>query len=212
MRGKINGSTIHALIDTDRSENFINASIAKANKWKIFPSSNQISMANSSLSSHVIGYCKVNLKLKRNSYQGIKLSARKNLCVAILGYNFLKQHFCVEIPFGGSNTVLNVDLAAAKVRYQSLFENLTPDCKPIAVKSRRYSQEDKQFKSTEVRKLLKGIIEPNVSPWRAQSLVIAIENHKKMMVIDYSKTINRYTLLDAYPLPRIDEIISNVAK
>ena len=39
-------------------------------------------------------------------------------------------------------------------------------------------------------------------------------SHQKSQekVIDYSPTINRYTLLDAYPLLRIDEIISKIAK
>ena len=32
------------------------------------------------------------------------------------------------------------------------------------------------------------------------------------MVIDYSQTINRFTHLDAYPLPRIDEQINSIAK
>ena len=32
------------------------------------------------------------------------------------------------------------------------------------------------------------------------------------MVVDYSQTINRYTLLDAYPSPKIDEIIAQIAK
>ncbi len=32
------------------------------------------------------------------------------------------------------------------------------------------------------------------------------------MVIDYSKTINKYTLLDAYPLPRIDDIAFEVSR
>ena len=32
------------------------------------------------------------------------------------------------------------------------------------------------------------------------------------MVIDYSQTINRFTRLDAYPLPRIDEQINEIAK
>jgi len=31
------------------------------------------------------------------------------------------------------------------------------------------------------------------------------------MVVDYSQTINRYTHLDAYPLPRIDEMVEKVA-
>ena len=32
------------------------------------------------------------------------------------------------------------------------------------------------------------------------------------MVIDYSQTVNRFTHLDAYPLPRIDEQINEIAK
>ena len=32
------------------------------------------------------------------------------------------------------------------------------------------------------------------------------------MVIDYSKTINRFTLLDTFPLPRMDEMIGEIAK
>jgi len=32
------------------------------------------------------------------------------------------------------------------------------------------------------------------------------------MVIDYSRTINRFTQLDAYPLPRIDEIVNELAQ
>jgi len=32
------------------------------------------------------------------------------------------------------------------------------------------------------------------------------------MVMDYSRTINRFTQLDAYLLPRIDEIINELAQ
>ena len=32
------------------------------------------------------------------------------------------------------------------------------------------------------------------------------------MMIDYSQTINQYTQLDAYPLPRIDDQINELAK
>lgn len=38
------------------------------------------------------------------------------------------------------------------------------------------------------------------------------ERHKPRMVVDYSQTINRYTMLDAYPLPNIDEQIAEIAK
>ena len=32
------------------------------------------------------------------------------------------------------------------------------------------------------------------------------------MVFDYNKTINRYTQLDAYPLPLIEDIVAKLAK
>ena len=37
------------------------------------------------------------------------------------------------------------------------------------------------------------------------------ENHRKRMVIDYSQTINRFTELDAYPFPDLDEMVSEIA-
>ena len=56
------------------------------------------------------------------------------------------------------------------------------------------------------------MIEPSNSPWRAQPLVVTQENHKRRMVIDYSQTVNKYTLLDAYPLPRMRDVVQNVAR
>ena len=32
------------------------------------------------------------------------------------------------------------------------------------------------------------------------------------MVIDYSRTINKFTLLDAYPLPRIHDQVNQIAR
>ena len=94
-----------------------------------------------------------------------------------------------------------------------LFQYLSADCKPVATKSRRYSKEDKDFITAEVQQLLeKGIIEPSDSPWRAQVVVTRNERHRKRLVVDYSQTINRFTQLDAYPLPRIDETINKIAQ
>jgi len=71
---------------------------------------------------------------------------------------------------------------------------------------------DTAYIASEVKRLLDaGLIEPSGSPWRAQVLVPAHQNHGKCMVVDHSQTINRYTHLDAYPLPRIDEMVERVA-
>ena len=84
---------------------------------------------------------------------------------------------------------------------------------PIATPSRRFNLVDMQFIRKEVEKLLaQGVIEPSRSPWRSRVLVTKDERHKRHMVIDYSQTINRFTALDAYPLPRIDQQVNELAK
>jgi len=52
------------------------------------------------------------------------------------------------------------------------------------------------------------LIEPSKSLWKAQVLVVKEQSGKRRMVIDYSRTINRFTQLDAHPPPRIDEIVN----
>ena len=94
-----------------------------------------------------------------------------------------------------------------------MFKHLSDDCRPIATKSRHYSNADQSFISSEKQRLLKeNLIERSSSPWRAQPLVVTQENHKKRMVIDYSQTINKFTLLDAYPLPRMRDVVNSVAQ
>ena len=59
------------------------------------------------------------------------------------------------------------------VKSPRLFNNLDPNVKPIATKSRRFNKTDQSFIEKEVRQLLaEGIIEPSYSPWYAQVLVI----------------------------------------
>ena len=56
------------------------------------------------------------------------------------------------------------------------------------------------------------MIEPSTSPRRAQVVVVKNENRKKRMCVDYSQTVNKFTHLDAYPLPSIQSIISKVSQ
>ena len=63
------------------------------------------------------------------------------------------------------------------------------------------------------RLLKEGIIRRSKSPWRAQVVVTGGRaNQKKRLAIDYSETINRFTYLDAYPLPRIDDTIHKISQ
>ena len=60
--------------------------------------------------------------------------------------------------------------------------------------------------------LTEGIIKQSNLPWRARVVVTKNKEHKKRMAIDYSQTVNIYTQLDAYPLPRMDKFINKIAR
>jgi len=119
---------------------------------------------------------------------------------------------------GGAEKTPNVSekvlgVAAANVLLPRLFEFMLPECKPVAIRSRQYSKDDREFIQAEVEKLLaQDIIEHSRSPWRAQVLVVRGDTKKDRTVVDYSQTVNRFTQLDAYPLPNIEEVVNNVAQ
>jgi len=99
-------------------------------------------------------------------------------CDILLGIDFQAQHSSVVSKFGGNKTTLTVcGFTTLGTKWPTPFKNLTADCHPVAVRSRKYSQEDRAFINEEVRRLLKeGIIEPSQSPWRAQVVVVKGEN------------------------------------
>jgi len=105
-----------------------------------------------------------------------------------------------------------LSVAATKLEAPQLFEFLSPNAKPVASKSRHYNQEDQAFTEVEVGCLLSAnVTEPSRSPWRAQVLVVK-QNEQNRLVIDYSSTINRFTVLDTYPLPNIEDFVNKVTQ
>ncbi|GFY16815.1 retrovirus-related Pol polyprotein from transposon opus [Trichonephila clavipes] len=208
IKALVNNIQLSALIDTGSSLSFLNEKHVAKCKLKVEPYLGKISMANSSMVTETDGVCKVNLKIENFTYQNVELLVMKDLCSDVLiGHDILNRHSSVEIGFDGNRPPLTIcSLAVAQVPPVSLFSNLNPDCRPLVTKSRRQTVEDNIFMALEVQKLLQeGVIEPSNSPWRAQAFVIRGENHKPRMVVDYSQTINKHTLLDAYPLPKIEE-------
>ena len=211
----INGLQVKALFDSGSSESFIHPSIVKEAALTVRPSSSTVSMATLASSVKICGTCIVDLVYQEQIYNDLSLSVLPGLCAdLILGLDFQSQHESVIFQYGGSKPPLSVcSFSKLNVEPPEPFANLTSDCHPIATKSRRYSQEDTEFIDKEVTRLLEeDIIEPSQSPWRAQVVVTKDENHKKRLAIDYSQTINRFTLLDAFPLPNISEMVNEIAK
>ena len=125
----------------------------------------------------------------------------------------MNLHKEIDFCFNGSRPALKLcALSPMNIDPPRLFVNLTEDIKPIATRSRKYSSADLVFIKSEVSKLQQdGIIEISNSPWRAQALVVH-GSKKQRMVIDYSNTINRFTLLDAFPLPDIELTVQEISQ
>lgn len=211
----IKGKEIEGLIDSGSSESFIHPDVVTLCSLKTEPSKTAVSMASTSLSARTAGACCVNIKVNERDYQNVRLTVLPNLCSdVILGQDFQRLHETVTLAYGGNLPSLVIcGVSALKIEPPELFANLTADCHPIATKSRRYSADDREFISGEVDRLLSdGIIEKSKSPWRAQVVVVKSEARKKRLAVDYSQTINKFTLLDSYPLPRIDDTVNKIAQ
>ena len=224
VSSKINGKVVSAIIDSASSESFIDYKVARNLQLEIEPTSSRtVTLAMTTQTASIRGTCLIDIEVDKNLYPQTKLHVIDNLCGdMILGLDFQRQHAAVILSYGGCKPSLHVrndhsvcSLTTADVPKPRLFANLRPDATPIATKSREYSAEDQQFIAQEIEHLLsEGIIEPSTSPWRAQIVIVKDElnRHKKRMCVDYSNTVNLYTNLDAYPLPKIETQISELSR
>ena len=215
MKISLNGKDVLALIDSGSTDNFIHPRVVKMCSLKSTNCCKTIMMATKDLEAQINGFCVTTIIVNKQTYPRIKMHIFPNLCAdVILGQNWQALPKSVTFKYGGSKPEVKVcNLMALNVSPPPLFSYLSPNVKPIASKSRKYSEEDKAFIKEETDRLLReGIIEHNNSPWRAQVVVTKNYRQKKRLVIDYSLTINKFTNLDAYPLPKIDEMTNQIAQ
>ena len=57
--------------------------------------------------------------------------------------------------------------------------------------------------------LSKGFIQPSISPWGAPVLLVKKKDESLGLCIDY-RQLNRVTIRNLYPLPRIDELFNQL--
>jgi len=211
----VNNKTAQALIDTGSTCSYISQDFVKKYKLRYKQAKILANMANSSLQTEITGVCYLNLKFLDYAYKDCKFYVMSDLIAdSIIGDDILQQHKSVTFNFGGIKPELQVSaiMPTARIPYPDLFQSVPLNCKPIAVKTRKFSIADQAIIKAETERLLnEGRIEKSKSSWRAQPLVVTT-GQKQRMCIDYSQTVNLYTALDAYPLPNIDSIVNEVAK
>ena len=225
VSAKVSHYDLNVLVDTGSTESYINSlSVKRLNLDVNKTDCQNVQMASTDHESQTLGSTSVDITIGEHVYSSCKLKILPKLCCdVILGHDVLSQHDKVVINFGGHRSAMNIDnisksgfacsLSPMNVQPAPLFEHLSSDIRPIRCNSRQYSKPDLEFISEKIEELLSdGRIEPSSSPWRAQVLVTSNERHRKRMVVDYSRTINKFCELDGYPFPNIDEMANKVAQ
>ena len=82
--------------------------------------------------------------------------------------------------------------------------------KTISIPSYRMAPAElKELKAQLEELLSKGFIRPNTSPWGAPVLFVKKKDGSLRLCIDY-RQLNRVTIRNQYPLPRIDELFDQL--
>lgn len=96
------------------------------------------------------------------------------------------------------------DLIELKV---SVKDGVEPVRQPV----RRIPQVKKDIERVEIQKMLQnGIIEPSVSPWLSNLVIVNRKDGAPRICVDYRK-VNEVLKKDSYPLPRLDECLDALA-
>ena len=88
--------------------------------------------------------------------------------------------------------------------------DLIPGTKPISIPPYRMAPAELRELKAQLEELLsKGFIRPSISPWGAPVLFVKKKNGSLRLCIGY-KQLNKVTIRNQYPLPRIDELFDQL--
>ena len=88
--------------------------------------------------------------------------------------------------------------------------DLIPETEPISIPPYRTAPAELRELKAQLEDLLsKGFIRPSISPWGAPVLFVKKKDGSLRLCIDY-RQLNRVTIRNQYPLPRIDELFDQL--
>lgn len=98
-----------------------------------------------------------------------------------------------------------------KCRYME-HHIITGDALPIKQRGYPVSPAVQLRYGRELKRMLDlGVIEPSISPWSSPAVLVKKSNGKDRLCVD-SRKLNSVTVRDAYPLPRVSEILDRLGR
>ena len=81
--------------------------------------------------------------------------------------------------------------------------------RPIYQTPYKMNPEKKKFVQKEIKEMEEnGVIQKSFSPWASPIVIVEKKDGSKRFCVNYRK-LNQHTKADAYPLPRIDELLES---
>ena len=125
-------------------------------------------------------------------------------------------------PYPRGRGETNLDLPRVVCEYEDVFPGLPPQrvvdfdielhpgTSPISMTPHRMTPVELQELKVQLQELLdKGFIRPSTSPWGAPVLFVKKKDKTLRLCIDY-RQLNRVTIKNRYPLPRIDDLFDQL--
>ena len=232
---KIGSQTVETLIDTGADINIINKSMVPDN-IKIAKTKLQAKTACGSELRIVGKSINIPIEIGNKRFLIDAYVVDKSPTYTILGYEFiLKNQEVIRMILEKAvpKNCKNVAIISAKdslsqviKEYDSVFQNEistetlctmsqhridTGNSKPICQRNFRVPINFEKDIDEEVNKLLHhGVIQPSSSEWCSRIVPITKKDGKLRMCIDF-RELNKVTVRDSYPMPRIDEILDKLA-
>ncbi|CAA0826122.1 Uncharacterized mitochondrial protein AtMg00860, partial [Striga hermonthica] len=150
----------------------------------------------------VVSMAKATKLLRRGNYQGYLVSL----------VDSQKAHSPHDVPVVREFVdVFPDELPGGPPDRQVEFSiDLIPGAGPISKAPYRMAPKELQELKAQIQELLRlGFIRPSVSPWGAPVLFVKKKDRSMRMCIDY-RDLNRLTIKNKYPLPRIDDLFDQL--
>jgi hypothetical protein len=136
--------------------------------------------------------------------------------------DYLKEH-CADLPKAEQDHIFEQilepfreiwlrkgELPVKPINYP--YVNIRMTGGPVQAPIRNWNAEKYELVGAEAKKLNNaGILEDSISPWRSEWVMVEKTGGGVRPTTDLRSTLNKHTIFDAFPMPRIDEQLRKMA-